>query len=87
LKHRIQKDGYDKPTTFKKISSPRLGKVGEEVRIVRLEFFLKLPHSFIFGAMAPLHFAHLDDSAVDDSLGGLKNLDRPLGVDEILSQL
>jgi hypothetical protein len=87
LKHRIQKDGCDKPTPLKRISSPRLGKVGEEVWIVRLEFFLEVPHRFIFGVMAPLYFAHPDDSAAGDSLSGLKNLDWPLGVGQILSQL
>jgi hypothetical protein len=75
------------PPPLKRISSPRLGKVGEEVWIVQLEFVLELPHSFIIGAMAPPHFAHPDDSAAGNSLRGLKNYDWPLSVGQILSQL
>jgi hypothetical protein len=72
---------------LKRISSPRLGKVREEVQIVQVKFFLELPRSFIFDVMAPLHFAHPDGSAAGDSLDDLKNLDRTLSVGQILSQL
>jgi hypothetical protein len=69
----MQKVGVTDLPTLKEISPLRFRSAGKKLRVVCLEFFFMLAGSFVFGVVAPLHFAHLDDLTVSQSFCDIQN--------------
>jgi hypothetical protein len=60
---------------LKRILTSRLRQTRKKVGKFYSQFFFPLPGSFIFGMVAPLHFAHLDHFVPSDSSQGIDDLD------------
>jgi hypothetical protein len=81
----IAKGGCYRPTPLKGISPMRFKSDGKKLWVIYSKFFFMLPGSFAFGMVTPLHLAHLDDLAANDSFCCIQNPYRSLIVCQINS--
>jgi hypothetical protein len=75
----MQKVGVTNLPYLKGISPSGFGHAGEELCVFCSEFFM-FPSKFVFGVVAPLYFAHLDNHTVSHSLCRIQNSNWPLAV-------
>jgi hypothetical protein len=83
----LVKGGCYKPTPLKE-SRPRDSRsTREEFETICSELFFVLPGSFILRVVTPLNFAHLNNLITSHSLCHIQNLNQPLTVCQITSQV